>query len=183
MLGTKLMEDCMKKIFLRNKPIHLTTADVDAMIKKYNFFDKNQNKEGIGIVNKYEKQTINSDEVVLDYTTGLMWQKDGSSERVGYKDAHESIKILNQNCFAGYSDWRLPTLEEAMSLMEPEEKNDLYIDAVFDSNQTWIWTEDLYQNGIHLAWCVMYHVGYCGTINLELSATYVRAVRTKKSSG
>ncbi|MCB9501891.1 MAG: DUF1566 domain-containing protein [Deferribacteres bacterium] len=32
------------------------------------------------------------------------------------------IDSLNKANFAGYSDWRLPTLEEAMTLMEPEKK-------------------------------------------------------------
>ena len=52
-----------------------------------------------------------------------MWQQSGSSERMQFEDAKKWITELNLKGFAGFNDWRLPTLEEAMSLMEPEQKN------------------------------------------------------------
>ena len=51
---------------------------------------------------------------------------------------------MNRIGYAGYHDWRLPTLEEAMSLMESNKQNDkLYIDSIFDGKQDWIWTSDI----------------------------------------
>jgi hypothetical protein len=42
--------------------------------------------------------------------------------RFFFIDAEEWIKKLNQNGLAGFCDWSLPILDEAMSLIEPEEK-------------------------------------------------------------
>jgi hypothetical protein len=39
-----------------------------------------------------------------------------------------------------YNDWRLPTLEEAVSLLESDKKNGLFIAPVFDKWQSSIWT-------------------------------------------
>jgi hypothetical protein len=52
--------------------------------------------------------------VVVDTLTGLMWQQSGSKKVKSYKEAKEYIKKLNKKQFAGYNNWRLPTLEEAV---------------------------------------------------------------------
>ena len=72
-----------------------------------------------------------------------MWQQSGSDCDMGLHSAKDQIDDLNRAGFAGHSDWRLPTLEEAMSLVEPE-KNDagLHIDSLFDTKQDQIWTCD-----------------------------------------
>ena len=53
----------------------------------------------------------------------------------------EYIQKTNAETYGGYNDWRLPTLEEGMSLMEPGKKNDLYISAQLDKSQIRIWTK------------------------------------------
>ena len=58
--------------------------------------------------------------VVMDYATNLVWQQGGSSEYMEYEQAVNWVEELNRSGYAGFNDWRLPTLEEAMSLMERE---------------------------------------------------------------
>ena len=93
-----------------------------------------------------------------------------------FKKVKDWIADLNRQRYAGYNDWRLPTLEQAMSLMEPKKnKNDLYIDPVFNATQSWIWTSDLLQ-GESRAWVVYFYGGYCLRYDLD-DTIYVRAVR------
>ena len=113
-----------ERLILRSKPtaISISNDDVERMIKKFNFFDRLMNPSGKGMDNLFQLQAINGDTVVVDEATGLMWQQNGSLEAITYEKAEGYIKELNRKGFAGFHDWRLPTLEEAMSLMEPKKE-------------------------------------------------------------
>jgi hypothetical protein len=164
------------KTKLRSTPTeNLSDKSVKAMLKYKDFYHYIWNDSASGFHNDYKLQNVGK--VVYDRASGLMWQDSGSNKRMKYKNAKVYITKLNSDRFAGYNDWRLPTLEEAMSLMEPFKKNgDLYVDSVFDSKQIWIWTSDL--NGASRAWVVNFNYGGCYYYsNLFYSDYYVRAVR------
>jgi len=112
--------------------------------------------------------------LVVDHATGLMWQQSGSPNSMFYADAEKYIRDLNNQRFAGYHDWRLPTLEETMSLMEPKAHGDLYLDSIFDRKQRWIWTADEESTGVALV--VYFSSGYCNPLPIT-SLYYVRGVR------
>jgi tetratricopeptide (TPR) repeat protein len=59
--------------------------------------------------------------------------------------AKEWVRSLNGRGYAGYHDWKLPTLEEAASLLESNKRNDSYIDPIFSNKQGWIWTGDKFE--------------------------------------
>ena len=120
------------------------------MLKDRGFYDKFRNDSASGFPNDYELHADGT--VIIDRASGLMWQQSGCGDSRMYLEANAYVTKLNKNQFAGYNDWRLPTLEEAMSLVEPEAMSivgpgevydDLYIDTIFDSNQSRIWTSDL----------------------------------------
>jgi hypothetical protein len=132
----------------------LSVADGRAMEKRYDFFDKTDNPAARGIRHQYKVRTL----VVIDQTTGLMWHQSGSDRTLPYEEAKAWLAELNKQGYAGYSDWRLPTLEEAASLVEPFAKNGaLYIDKVFSNRQLRIWTGDLFSDSA--AWAARFDFG------------------------
>jgi len=165
-----------RRYTLRSAPRNdFSDDDQNKMLARWGFFESFDNKNGTGLENQYELQTIVGEQVVVDAATGLMWQRGGSSESMIYADAEKYIRQLNTARFAGFSDWRLPTLEEAMSLMEPSKLNgDLYIDPKFDNTQRWIWTADKQSAGVALV--ARFDSGNC-VGNGVASDNYVRAVR------
>lgn len=160
---------------LRKAATELSVDQTKAMLKKYDFADTDYNKEGKGCLHVYQLQKDGN--VVMDYATGMMWQQSGSSNSMLWKDCQQYIDRLNGEKYAGFSDWRMPTLEEAMSLMEREKKNgDLYVDSIFAAKQRWIWTAD--RNSASLAWYVFFSVGGCVLNLVGNFVYYARAVRS-----
>ena len=121
---------------------YLSSKMVKAMVTERNFYDSRLNPNGTGIKHQYESKTINGDKVVIDHATNLTWQQAGIAFMT-YEETENYIQKLKFDKFASFDDWRLPTLEEAMSLMEPKQKNmTLFIDLNFDRKQRIIWTAD-----------------------------------------
>lgn len=165
-------------IRLREKPEKLCEDDVQSIIKKFDFLDTKRNAQGHGIKRQLETQEINGNPVIFDKSSGRMWQHGGSSNSMWYDEANKWIKELNQYGYAGYNDWRLPTLEEAMSLLNNKnESDDPYIDPLFDNKQLWIWTSDLSENA-NRAWVVFFNYGSCHVNCFDFN-NFVRAVRSK----
>ena len=111
------------------------------------------------IKHDYSLKAVSGDVVVVDNATGLMWHQSGSDDEMEWDEAKEWVEDLNsEEGYAGYQDWRLPTVDEAVSLLESSEKNgDLYIDPVFSKKQRFIWTGDRY--GSWAAWYVNFLLG------------------------
>ena len=73
----------------------------------------------------YVKKLIEGDHVVVDHATGLMWYRGDQAVTRGKKEwdeAKECVWGMNaKGGYAGYQDWRLPTVEEAASLLSIED--------------------------------------------------------------
>ncbi len=117
------------------------------------------------IKHNYEMKSINEEATVIDYATGLMWHQSGSELEMDWKKAKQWVVDLNKKKYAGYEDWRLPTVEEATSLLAmAKNEADLYIDAIFDKKQIGIWTGDENDSASYLdgAWSIRFSGGYGG---------------------
>jgi hypothetical protein len=136
------------------------------------------------IKHNYEMKSINEEATVIDHATGLMWHQSGSDIEMDWKKAKQWVIDLNKKKYAGYDDWRLPTVEEATSLLAMNKNDgDLYIDAVFNIKQIGIWTGDENDSASYLdgAWGVRFSGGYGGG-NVcwcyDNASNYVRPVRS-----
>jgi len=88
----------------------------------------------------------NGDQTITDTKSGLMWAKMDSFLHTGHwlswNDAKIYVDDLNKNSFAGYIDWKLPTVEELKSLYEGDKTNSsqvgkemkIHIDPIFAKN-------------------------------------------------
>ena len=162
------------RVTLRSSYKTLSASEVKSMLKRRGFFAKHANPSG-DFRNDFRSKTISGVKVVIDRATALMWHQGGSSSYMRFEKAKEWIRDLNRRGYAGHYDWRLPTLEEAASILESSKMNgNLYIDPVFSEKQTFIWTGDKYSPG---RVCVVNFNG--GTIywNPFSGGNYVRPVR------
>ena len=117
---------------MRSEPMILSKKEVKTMLIEKDFFDKEWYAGGTGFSNDFKIQE--DGKVVFDYASGLMWQQSGSYTKYkNFEEVNTYIRQLNSKSFAGYSNWRIPTLEEAITLMEPDRNSGgLYIDSKFD---------------------------------------------------
>jgi hypothetical protein len=60
----------------------------------------------------------NGDGTVTDLTTGLMWQQDHAAGKLTHAEAQAYVTTVNNQRFAGYGDWRLPTIKQLYSLID-----------------------------------------------------------------
>jgi hypothetical protein len=124
------------------------------------------------------------DGTIFDINTKLLWQRSHSSKKFSWQEAIDYCKSLT---FAGHNDWRLPTVEELLSIKNEKHCNPLLsyrkekvtIDPIFRCFKEHYWTiTRLPDNQIpkHHAWTVpFFGVGYISS-KIE-DAHFVRAVR------
>ena len=170
-----LKEDTKK--YLRTTPMAYTKKQVLDMIQKYNFYEAHFNPNG-GFPNRF---VDNRNGTITDNETLLMWQKSGTREMVSWKKAPEYIDRLNNRKFSGYSDWRLPTLEELLTLTEPRHsRQGLYISSFFSQKQGIVGSSDsCTYDGKNLPWYISFLRGISNCISYNLiDEFHVRAVRS-----
>ncbi len=109
--------------------------EIAGVMKKWNFFDTEHNPEGC-----FENHLVDTGDglTVVDQRTGVMWQRTGL-DITAIRTMQRNVVKLNEESFADHNDWRLPTMEEAMSLMETEQNSKgTYLNLCFSKEQPFI---------------------------------------------
>lgn len=140
----------------------------------------------------------NADGTITDSATGLQWEKLGDDGGLHDQDtrftwfgASTKLSTLNAITFGGHADWRLPTMQEAQSLVDFTQVSPA-IDPAFDSGcqpgcdvtacsctaATWHWTSTEYAPDASEAWYLDYNFGGAGAFSKTAGeGNKVRAVR------
>jgi len=98
--------------------------------KFYAYFVRGNSTYGINDFHNNENGTI------TDKSTGLMWMQDDNGKGVFWQEA---LKYANDSEFAGYSDWRLPSVKELQSIVDysraPDKTNSASINPIFNCSE------------------------------------------------
>ena len=103
------------RIILPVEQCTLADEDIAPLIQQWNFYDGERNPNGA-----FANALADTGDglTVLDERTGIVWQRVGL-DLCSIRSMKRNIEQVNNDRFAGHNDWRMPTLEEALSLMEP----------------------------------------------------------------
>ena len=172
-------------LHLRTAPATLSAEDVAQMLRKYGFHHPaDWSKYGLSasltgnMQHEYEVKAANGGPVIVDYATNSMWQPSGPKDPLPWRDAQEYIVRLNREQAAGYAGWRLPTLEELASLLEPaRQKSQLFLAPVFGASHVWCWSADQAAAADKTAWYVSFSSGGIQQQGIA-NAAFVLAVRS-----
>jgi hypothetical protein len=130
----------------------------------------------------------NKNGTIADTKTGLIWVKNPHTDlpekfkdKINWQTAVDACKELK---FAGYKDWRLPTVEELRELVDYSlgaKDNEPAIDTKFfpDTKYSWYWTLTSCAWNSGSAWCVGFYFGDVGSDGKDYSF-YVRPVRSSQ---
>jgi serine/threonine-protein kinase len=108
---------------------------------------------------------------VFDRATNLVWQRQGSRYPLTFAAAHDYVRTLNEQRFNGCDRWRLPTVDELLSLL-PEAGQDGFAEWSTQPVR-WLWSCD--RHGHHESWYVNMDMGFAGVQDVNC-LHHVRAV-------
>jgi uncharacterized beta-barrel protein YwiB (DUF1934 family) len=124
-----------------------------------------------GLSRSYSRD--DSTNIVTDHTTGLMWE---DQEDIAKKNWEEAKDYCSNLSLGGYTNWRLPNLDELQSIVD-REKYYPSIDDTFQNVKTSVyWNSSTYaEHSSSRAWVVNFWHGYGIGSNKDYS-NYVRCV-------
>jgi hypothetical protein len=115
----------------------------------------------------------------LRFAYGQQWEKNNVVGEAITMEWHDTVTIpstFNEKGYAGYNDWRVPSIDELNTLIDKGKKEN-YIDIdVFPKNPLLLWSSSPYAGDSSYAWNVNFGSGYSGSYFKNLNR-YVRLVR------
>ena len=147
-------------------------------------YDDGQYQKGAPVPDS--RFTDNGDGTVTDNLTGLMWVKD-PSQIPGFGSAmywYEAINACESLDYAGYSDWRMPNINELMSILDHSRYSpafDTMFFVPFPDNWTPYWSSTTCAPWTDGVWCLYPYDGYKTVWSKSYDMCFVRPVRGGQS--
>jgi len=127
---------------LRREYKSLNEQEISAMLGSKNIFDAQRNPSG-NFRHQYEIRNVAGLRLIFDRATKLVWMRQQNLVKMNLEKINNWIASLNHVEYGGLSDWRLPTVEEAASLLEKNPHDEkIFLDAIFGEDIQSIWTGD-----------------------------------------
>ena len=171
----------VQPVSLRSQPDVLTEAMVLEMIETRGFAYPATNIKGT-FVKSYSPLDLAGGRVVSEHASGLMWQH-SESPRMNWRELQAYVEETNQAGHAGFSDWRVPTLEELASLLDARLTGDDYLDDVFsEEDLLGTWSADEEPDSVGGSWFLSFADGGASAGNRLAGLGHGRLVRTVSSA-
>ncbi|MFW5836555.1 MAG: protein kinase domain-containing protein [Desulfovibrionaceae bacterium] len=114
-------------------------------------------------------------ETVADLAAGLAWERSGARYPANWAEAQARVDRLNQENFASAANWRLPTIDELLTLFRSASMpGDFCLESPFDAAQARLWSAD--RKSFAAAWFADASQGYVAAHDMSC-AFHSRAVR------
>ncbi len=111
-------------------------------------------------------RNANDRRLLTDLSTGLTWQRGGSAFALDWRRACDYVHQLNQRRLGGRDNWRLPTIEELITLLQPQPGGyDQCLPPVFEPSPQRLWSCD--RRTYTSAWHVSLDLGFVGWQDLS----------------
>jgi serine/threonine-protein kinase len=168
-----------------NKLVTIDQNKKQALLKAKNFITVAKD-----ILIKKDTDISSLVKVWVDPETSMMWQVEIDSEQYSWKDSFEYVKKLNQEKYGGYSDWRVPSINELDTIFSNRTYNrhsctrETYIKEIFLNSMT-MYLQEFWSSSQATG-----NNAYRGRFAENLSSPrkkedllFVRCVRTQNTTG
>ncbi|OGR09462.1 MAG: hypothetical protein A2341_18200 [Deltaproteobacteria bacterium RIFOXYB12_FULL_58_9] len=137
------------------------------------------------LTRQFEVDIVNGDRVVTDTLTGLQWQgcingKSGDNCTAGLvveSDWVSALAVCENANWAGFTDWRLPNIQELTSIADHRRYGPAIDVTTFPSTPLdWFWSSSAYPGGSPNSRLIGFGHGFMGDL-ARTSNVFVRCVR------
>lgn len=157
------------------KPMHLRSIAGRVIARRAkSIFDIDE----LGRPNAYLRKNLtrSSAKIVIDHGTNLAWQQAGSPYPMNLKAAKEYIENLRETGFGGFRNWRIPTVNEIFSLINPPSPGENFcFEPLFSPTQNYLWSCD--SRSFKASWIVNVDMGFVMSSDI-LDFYYAKGVCT-----
>ena len=114
------------------------------------------------VVTEPTRRTLTAPEGTwIDPDTNLMWIVKDNGQDINWNEAIEYAKNLRSG---GYSDWRLPTIEQLKGLYDPKNGGKYNVKRPVELTGYWVWSSESNGSGSALGFIFGFGVRYSGPV-------------------
>jgi len=113
-------------------------------------------------------------DIVTDSISKLQWQDNAIGEKMEWQEAIDYCE--NTLKLGGYSDWRLPNINELKSIVDRGRYNPAIVNGFENTSSNYYWSSTSSKSYSNYAWIVLFSGGRVYSNN-KSNNYYVRCVR------